>query len=304
MTDTALDLTRPRDLNALIGTTFALYRRHLKTFLTIAVVVVVPDGLIVSGIGLGQLTAPYQDDPAVERELFEFLVAALVTTPLITAMHVTAVMDVARGEAPSARRSIAAGLEAFAPVLAAMVMYVLGVIAGFILLIVPGVYLAVRWYFVTQVVVVDGRRGVEVLERSGQLVRGNWWRVLGIAIVFNLIVALLTVPIAAGVQAAAEAADAQAVMLAGTILTQILTLSFLALATTLLYFDLRVRREGPPPFARRPAEEDGLGAESLERPEAPAWAPPRAPRREQSPPSPPGGEPPPSPPGGAPPTGA
>jgi hypothetical protein len=41
-----------------------------------------------------------------------------------------------------------------------------------VLFILPGVYLAVRWYFVPQAVVIDGARGPAALTRSGQIVRG------------------------------------------------------------------------------------------------------------------------------------
>ena len=131
-----------------------------------------------------------------------------------------------------------------------MLIYVAGVALGFVLLIVPGIWLAVRWYFVTQAVVVDGRRGSAALERSAELVDGSWWRVVGIGLVFNLMVAPVGYAAGAGIRAGARAADSGAVWLFGTALVQTVTLSFLALATTLVYLDLRLRREGAPPGAR------------------------------------------------------
>ena len=47
--------------------TFAVYRRHFWTFLAVGAVVVVPAELIVSGVGLEQLTAGYDGSPASPR---------------------------------------------------------------------------------------------------------------------------------------------------------------------------------------------------------------------------------------------
>jgi hypothetical protein len=238
----AVDLARPRDLGDIVSTTLAVYFRHWRVFLAIATAVVVPIALIVSGMGLGGFTGGYEEDPPAAAGALETVVGVLITTPLITAMHVTAVMDVASGRPPSARRSIQAGLDVFPPLLAAMLLYVLGVFVGFLALILPGIYLAVRWYFVPQVVVVDGRRGADALRRSSELVTGSWWRVLGIAIVFNLLAAVVALPLGLAADAAAREADVDFLVLIGTIAGQALTLSFLALATALLYFDLRARR--------------------------------------------------------------
>jgi hypothetical protein len=208
--------------------------------------VVFPVQLIFGGFGLGELTGGFDEHVPAGLELLDAVVGIVVTTPLITAMHVTAVRDLARGQTPAIRRSAQVALDAFPALLGAMLIFVAGVALGFVLLIVPGIWLAVRWYFVTQAVVVDGRRGAAALERSAELVDGSWWRVVGIGLVFNLMVAPIGVAAGAGVREGARAADSGAVFLLGTALVQTVTLSFLALATTLVYFDLRLRREGVP----------------------------------------------------------
>jgi hypothetical protein len=203
--------------------------------------------VIYTGFGLGQLGGGYREDVPAGLDALSVLVGLLVTTPLITAMSVTAVLDLARGKEPSVRHCTRVALDAFAYVLGAMLIYVAGVALGLTLLIVPGLYLAVRWYFVTQAVVMDARRGLAALERSGELVRGSWWRVVGIGVAFNLLVLPAVVLAGSGIHAAAKATDSGAVYLVAEIVAQTVILSFMALATTLVYFDLRLRRDGPPP---------------------------------------------------------
>ena len=80
------------------------------------------------------------------------------------------------GAPPASRRGRArrssAGLDAFAPIFFAVLLAGIGIALGLVLLVLPGIYMAVRWYFVPQAVVIDGARGPRALEHSGELVRG------------------------------------------------------------------------------------------------------------------------------------
>jgi hypothetical protein len=173
-----LELLRPRDLGGLFGDSFNAYMRHFPAFVAIGAAVVVPVQLIVSGIGLGQLTDDYSTSARTGEQLITFAELYLVIAPLVTAMVVHALLAVADGERPRAGAAILSGLEAFRPVFVAVVIAAAGVILGLFLLILPGLWLFVRWAFVPQAVVLDGRRSTQALQRSAELVDGSWWRVL------------------------------------------------------------------------------------------------------------------------------
>ena len=79
----------------------------------------------------------------------------------------------AAGEAPRARDALQSGLDAFAPIFLVVVLAGVGITIGLVLLVVPGVYLAVSWYFVPQAVMIDGARRTRALKRSSELVRGQ-----------------------------------------------------------------------------------------------------------------------------------
>ena len=59
------------------------------------------------------------------------------------------------------------------------------------LLIVPGIWLAVRWYFGAQAAVVDGLRPVDALRRSAEVVQTRWWRTFGVLLAFGVVVGAL-----------------------------------------------------------------------------------------------------------------
>jgi hypothetical protein len=245
-----LDLSRPRDVGALLSDGLRLYFSNFGTFVLIAAAVVIPANVIVSGIGLEQLTSGYDDSVDTEELVIPFAVSYLVTAPLVAAMTIHALLQAAAGQTPSARQAIASGLDAFGALFPAVAVAAAGIVLGLFLFIVPGVYLYVRWYFLAQAVVIDRRRNVRALERSGDLVNGSWWRVFGIVLLSTIIAGLVTF-VAFPLELLAEEVDRAVISLAGAIIAELIAAPFLAVVATLLYFDLSSRKAGriPAPVA-------------------------------------------------------
>jgi hypothetical protein len=236
-----LHLAHPRDISALFRDSLAIYRAHFWTFLALAAAIVVPVELIVQGIGMEQLTAGYDSTPTLAEMVVPTLVSFLVATPLITAVCIYALRHIAEGGRPGAGEALVSGFEAFAPLFVAVALAALGIALG-LLLIVPGIYLFVRWYFVPQTVVLDGARDVTALRRSSELTQGFWWRTLGLIVLVNLAAIVPGLLLIAPFGAIAESTDRALWSLIGSMLTETLTAPFVALLSTLLYFDLRARR--------------------------------------------------------------
>lgn len=236
-----IELERPRDTGALLRDTFSVYRRHFWTFLAIGATVVVPAELIVSGVGLEQLSSGYNATPNFAEAAIPGAVSFLVVAPLITAICVFALRSVAAGNSPRARESLVKGFELFTPLFFAVVLAALGIALGLIL-IVPGIYLFVRWYFVPQVVVLEGARGTEALHASGRLIQGAWWRSFALILLVNVVALLVALVLAAPFSAAAESSDRAVWSMIGQMLAGAITQPFGALYSTLLYFDLLARR--------------------------------------------------------------
>jgi len=100
-------------------------------------------------------------------------------------------------------------------------------------------FLLVSWFFYAQAIMLEGRKGPqEAIARSHQLVRHQWWRT------FWPIVALIVIGVvinAPGLIALSYS------WIAGTILVAIagiVTTPMVYIGGTLVYFDLRVRKEG------------------------------------------------------------
>ena len=98
-------------------------------------------------------------------------------------------------------------IHIFPQLLALVVVKTIIVSLGFVLLILPGVYLAVLLSFSELYVVLEGKNFLEAMQASRKLVNGRWFAVFGLCIVLAMIGfsgflligigLLLTIPLAA-----------------------------------------------------------------------------------------------------------
>jgi hypothetical protein len=242
---TRLELRRPRDVGTLFRDALAVFGGHVWLFILLSAAVAVPAELIVEGIGLEMLTSSYDSSPPLAQGLIPTVVQFLVVTPIIAAICIYALHEIAAGERPSPGRVFVAGFEAFTPLFAAVLLAAAGIAIGFLLLVVPGVYLAVRWIFVPQAVVIEGARGVGALSRSAQVVQGFWWRTFGLILLANLAVAIPGLLLLAPFTAIADSTDRAVWQMVGSAITTSVTTPFVAIFSTLLYYDLGARAESP-----------------------------------------------------------
>jgi len=236
-----IELERSRDAGALLRDSATVYLRHFWTFLALGALVVVPAEVIVGGVGLEQLSSGYDDSPSVAEAAIPAAVSYLVVGPLVTAICIHALRSVAAGGTTGAREAIVNGFESFSPIFFAVVLAALGILLGAIL-IVPGIYLFVRWYFVPQAVVLERTRGAAALRASGRLVEGAWWRTFGLVVLVNVAALVIALVIGTPFTAAARGADRAIWALVGQIVAGAVTQPFAALYSTFLYYDLRDRK--------------------------------------------------------------
>ena len=120
-------------------------------------------------------------------------------------------------------------------------------LCGFIACIIPGVYFYAAYAVTTPVLMLEGLRGRKALGRSRALVKDRWKPVAGVLLVATLLTQIVSSAVsglAAGVLFANnEVANAVATAI-GNIAAAALTVPVLAAVITVLYIDLRVRKEG------------------------------------------------------------
>jgi hypothetical protein len=231
---TSLDLSRPRKIVEIITTALSMYGAYPLLFLGLALAVVAPYELIVLAV---TKTAPLgQQTSSLETAVILLLVAFALVGPLVSSLYVHALVAIGRSERPSIATVAVNGVKVLPVVAAAQIIAGIGIGIGFVLFIIPGVFLALRFAVVAQVAAIEGTDWPGALRRSAQLTSRNYLRILGLLVcvyVVNLTVTRLGILIAGS----GKGAGPVAVGIVAATLTQ----SFAALTVAVLYFDLRVR---------------------------------------------------------------
>lgn len=234
-----LDLSRPRSVGELLSTAVQLFTQHAALFLSVTLLVVAPIVVFVDGVWGGALRDGPDYSPSTAAGATSALLTAFALPSLVTALHAVIVRDLAsRTSVPTAGQALRAAAPRFPAALGAVLLSSLGIAIGLLLLVVPGIWLAVRWYFAAQAAVLDNTSPSASLDRSAELVEGRWWETFGAlllsAVVFG--VGAATASVAAGV------VESPVVYVALLTVVQAVALSLSALFGTLLFFTLRARR--------------------------------------------------------------
>ncbi len=214
----------------------------------------------------GQLRFIYDTESALNTaNLVSFLlvlIGAVAAGVALLAMVRRLTAAYVGDEPPTWGEAITFGFGRFLPLLwiivllAAMlfvVAFVFSVLAfalgpvAFIVFVGLGLWIGVSWAVVLPALVVEDERGVAALRRSFTLVRGRWWATFGALLVAFIILFAVQFGVAALVVGALEI-NSEVVVLALvtliSILLNFLVFPFWAGVQTVIYYDLRVRKEG------------------------------------------------------------
>jgi hypothetical protein len=174
----------------------------------------------------------------------------LIATTLFTGMVVELVADVQDG-----RRDATPGqlLRAAWPVFGSLILVALianvGIVIGFVFLIVPGLILLTIWSVAAPVVVLERPPGLGALARSRALVRGNGWQAFGVIFILTVLIAIVSGAIELGADSAGTAAGIVVRVVLG-----VLTAPLAALAAAVLYFELLKVHGQPAPASTVPEQ--------------------------------------------------
>lgn len=227
----------PRRAYQLVIDAFKLYRRYPLLFLVLAAAVILPYEvvvLVVTGVG------PF------EQGSLDFTVSLWLTLtdlalvgPLVSALHVHAVREVREGGDPKLIPIARQGLKVLPVVAAVSIISWLGILAGFVALIAPGIYLMLRWFVVAQAAAIDDDGWLTALRRGGQLAEGKYGHVFVFIVYVTVIVSVPALLVGLGFSG--DSTDAASFLVG--VVVQVVAYSFGALTTAVLYFDLRARLE-------------------------------------------------------------
>ena len=262
---------RPLDVGDLLDETFRLYRRHFWLLIGVDAVALLPAAVVslapASLLTLmttrpGSMTnAGGSVDTAgvlafCGSALFAWLVSIVANFLLFAAM-MPAISEARLGRRITVRAAYARGLRRLGPLLGLTIVY--GLVTGLLTMTVIGIpvaiYLSVAWGFAFPVLLLEGKAIGRAISRSAELVRGSWWRVLGIGLLLFLLYTiagvLFSIPsgLVSGLALVLQLSNILLVLVSALSVLlsaagQILVSPILYCGWILLYYDLRVRKEG------------------------------------------------------------
>jgi hypothetical protein len=229
------------------------------------------------------------------------------------------VSDAYLGATPEWRESLGFARGRILSVLWITTLVGLGVVLAMFAFILPGIWLYVSWSMAVAALLFEDYRGRKALGRSFALVKGRWWQTFG-ALVVGILLAAVVGGILSGLVSALAFTNLGDSILGAAILNgissgiaQLVTTPVTIAILTVLYYDLRVRKEGvdletltgrlgitPEPGKLPRAAQPVVGWQGAggPPPTAPGWqAPPAQPQQWEGPPptgpgwqTPPGGQ--------------
>jgi hypothetical protein len=239
---------RPRSATELIDAAVQLLRQHYVELVAVTALFMIP--VIIARLVFvpDQMLTPGQMPSASALRGFGLLYPiSFIFSSVSTAATVVIVSDSYLGRDVTIEAAVSRVLARFWTVLGAAFLEGLIIVFGFVLLIVPGIIFAC-WLFATMnVVMVEDKSAFDALARSRSLARGSVGKILGVLLLSILMVWLIQFLIGvvlgllfAGLRPGNPSMAGQLVGYA----VAILLYPFVQVVITLLYYDLRIRKEG------------------------------------------------------------
>jgi Membrane domain of glycerophosphoryl diester phosphodiesterase len=263
---------RPLPVGELLDETFKLYRRHFNVIAGVALIVILPNLLLTLLSGsyranpvtyLQQVLQNLNDPEALQRiqnqqgqytgsllYLLSFPIAILLY-PFTAGALFRAATSLAAGNVETVGSILAGTARRYFAMFGVLLLTVLVALGGIAIVTIPVViWVLIRWAVDTPALFAEGVGPVKAVGRSWNLTRDNWWRTLGILLLVGILVSLIQTALGTlftGIAALVPGLSSD--IRAGLVTTVSTLISALVgaispIAITLLYLDLRVRKEG------------------------------------------------------------
>lgn len=256
---------RPLGVGEVLDAAIRVYREKFLTMVKAVAIVVVPvqvlNVLVRLSLPTGTTTTTSSsfngatttqvnrgDAATFVAGMLVLVVVGVVSSTLAQAACFKTVGDTYLGTESDWRGSLRFGFSRFWSLLWLIVLHGVLLLIAFLACIAPGVWLYAAWSVAIPVLLIEHTGGFRALTRSHDLVKGRWGPTAASLLLANILAAFVSSIFAfVAVPALLAGGGTGAVaVLTGitTAIGSILTTPFVAAVVTVIYFDLRVRKEG------------------------------------------------------------
>ena len=236
---------RPFSVGEILDASFTIYKSRFKQLITIAAVVVVPLGIIQALLLASILATPEDVSIGDAGGLLLVQLAGLVVMQVATAALTLAVAGAYLNDDSTWQTVFSRAISRTFTILGASVLFFLAMVAGLFGLGVGLFIVGAGLGVFMPALMVEHIGATASLSRSWRLTSGHKWRVFGaflLAVVISSIVnQISSTVLGLGFSTASTAVLANGLL---AIVGNVLTTPFMAAVVVVIYFDLRVRKEG------------------------------------------------------------
>jgi hypothetical protein len=255
---------RPLSVGEIIDVAIKIWRRHLGTLARIVFVVVAPVQVL-AALVTASVTSTDDvfsgvdefGDPSIDTGALGGWVAGMFTAQALSALAfliasaavLRAVSVAYLGGTPDWRDSLRAVTGRLGSLVWLGLLTFVGLGVSAVALFIPFIWLGVSWSVAFPVLIAEDTRGTAAMRRAFRLVRGRWWPTFGALLLAFLVQFFLglVLGIPLGFLTAgwdSNSAAALALTTIVSVVSSVITTPFMAAVLVLIYFDLRVRKEG------------------------------------------------------------
>ena len=174
----------------------------------------------------------------------------MLLSMLVQGALVRATVAHAEGERASLAQCIGTGLSAAVPLIGLSILMLLGLLAGFLLLFIPGVILYLMWSVAVPALVAEEQGVFAAFGRSRALTKGARWKIFGLQLLVLVLIFIFSavfgaVVLAGGAATVRGLAHPSPLMLAISAVSNTALIAFWSTVQANLYIGLREWKDGP-----------------------------------------------------------
>lgn len=227
---------RPRSNSEILDAAFEIYRRHFAVFVAISVFAAIPSAI---ASYIGEAALPLQaTDGIFNSAMVSFL--GLFIMPFTEGSMACVASSAYLGNRVDIGQSVRTAFSRPGRLFVAMVTKWILLGFGFVLFVAPGLIIYKRYFALPMTVLFEDTTVGDAIARSRELSRGNGKRIFSLnggVFLFSMVVMLTLGQTVASISHGAIAA-------VGRLVINMTISPFGTIVATLLYYDVRIRREG------------------------------------------------------------
>ena len=240
------------DFGRVTSRTFSLISRNFAPFAVLSLIFAGLPAAVVMFFQPALIAgaAASQDQTSLLLIVYGAVFVSYLAGLVLSAALTRASVDDLSGRPVALGSALATGVSLILPMLGLGIVMGVAIVLGLFLLIVPGIYLALRWAVAAPTLVIERPGIFKTLERSATLTQNHRWAILGLVVLYAVVVfvlqmiVMLAIPGGMGMMAgmSGEAPPIIAVVLLTAL--SVLTSMIATVGLAAIYFELRQIKEG------------------------------------------------------------